>query len=193
MSSDIINFYNQYLESFSIKDPSAVGWTDETTQHKRFKTLFGVGVSDNDRILDYGCGLGHLNKYIALNGPKNVKYFGIDINPNYIAMAKQLYPNEMFLVSDIEDVKVNPGVEYVIGSGVFTYGVSIDQVVSKIEAAYNLAFRGVAFNFLNKKSGLDGLLMYDPKEMMSRLSHIGEITIVSDYLGNEDFTIYIKK
>jgi SAM-dependent methyltransferase len=194
MSSDIINFYNQYLEAFSIKDPSAVGWTDESTQHKRFKALFGIGISDGDRILDYGCGLGHLNNYIALNGFKSISYVGVDINPNYIAMAKQLYPDDgIFMVGDIESVKVNPGVEYVIGSGVFTYGITLDEVISKIEVAYDLCFRGVAFNFLNKKSGLDGLLMYDPKEITNRLSHIGDVTVVSGYLGDEDFTIYIKK
>lgn len=193
MSNSIIDFYNQYLANFSITSPSAVGWTDEVTQHKRFKALFDIGVSDGDTILDYGCGLGHLNNYITLNGPKMIYYCGIDINPNYIAMAHQLYPNRIFMVSDIENVKINPGVDYVIGSGVFTYGVSIDQVISKISVAYNLARKGVAFNFLNKKSGLDGLLMYNPKEMVKKLSHIGPVELVDNYLGKEDFTIYIKK
>lgn len=193
MSSNIIEFYNQYLDAFPLTEPSAVGWTDEATQHKRFKVLFDVGISDGDTILDYGCGLGHLNKYISLNEFKNINYCGIDINPNYIAMAQQLYPNQIFMVSDIESVEIKPAVNYVIGSGVFTYGITINQVISKIEKAYEMSIYGVAFNFLDKKSGLEGLLMYDPDEMVQKLSHIGDVTVVSGYLGDEDFTIYIKK
>lgn len=192
-NSNIIEFYNQYLDTFPVRDPSAVGWTNETAQHKRFKALFGVGISDGDTILDYGCGLGHLNDYIALNGPKNVYYCGIDINPDYIAMAHQLYPDRIFMVSDIEAVKIKPVVHYVIGSGVFTYGIEIDQMVSKVEKAYELALNGVAFNFLNEDSGIYGLITYNKKEVISSLSHIGNIELVDNYLGKEDFTIYIKK
>lgn len=193
MSNSIIEFYNQYLDAFPLTEPSAVGWTNETTQHKRFKALFDVGISDGDTILDYGCGLGHLNKYIALNGPKGIYYCGIDINPNYIAMAHQLYPNRIFMVSDIETVKIKPVVNYVIGSGVFTYGIEIDEMVSKVEKAYEIAQNGVAFNFLNEESGIYGLITYNKKEVINKLSHIGNIEFADNYLGKEDFTIYIKK
>lgn len=193
MSNNIIDFYNQYLDAFPLTEPSAVGWTNETTQHKRFEALFDVGISDGNTILDYGCGLGHLNKYIALNGPKNIYYCGIDINPNYIAMAQQLYPNQIFMVSDIETVEIKPVVNYVIGSGVFTYGIGIDEMVSKVEKAYELAQNGVAFNFLNEESGIYGLITYNKKEVINKLSHIGNIQFADNYLGKEDFTIYIKK
>jgi len=193
MNNEVIDFYNQYLDSFPLKDPSAVGWTDQNTQYKRFRVLFDVGILDSDRILDYGCGLGHLNSYMDLNGFRTIEYFGIDINPHYIQAAKQLYPRKSFLVSDIEDINISPQFDYVIGSGVFTYGLSIDKVVSKIERAYSIAKYGVAFNFLDIKSDLHGLLMYDPDDMVKRLSHIGDISVISGYLGDEDFTIYIKK
>jgi SAM-dependent methyltransferase len=191
--SDIIKFYNEYSDSFPVRDPSAVGWTNQNAQYKRFSVLFNIGILDSDRVLDYGCGLGHLNEYMRLNGYKFIKYFGIDINPYYIEMAKQLYPNRDFILSDIEDVKVNPQVDYVIGSGVFTYGITIDQVVSKIEKAYEISKRGVAFNFLDERSGLYGLLTYNAQDMVQRLSHVGDVKLIKDYLGEEDFTIYIKK
>ena len=97
------------------------------------------------------------------------------------------------MVSDIEAVKIKPVVHYVIGSGVFTYGIEIDQMVSKVEKAYELALNGVAFNFLNEDSGIYGLITYNKKEVISSLSHIGNIELVDNYLGKEDFTIYIKK
>lgn len=192
-NSDIIEFYNQYLDTFPVRDPSAVGWTNQNAQYKRFTVLFNIGILDSDSILDYGCGLGHLNEYMQLNGYRFIEYFGIDINPYYIETAKQLYPNKRFIVSDIEDTHIKPQVDYVIGSGVFTYGITIDQVVSKIEKAYEIAKRGVAFNFLDERSGLYGLLTYNSEDIVKRLSHIGDVKLIEDYLGKEDFTIYIKK
>lgn len=193
MSNNIIEFYNQYLDTFAVTNPSSVGWTDEITQNTRFKVLFDVGVTDNDAILDYGCGLGHLNTFIKENNYNGIKYVGIDINPHYIAMAKLMYSDETFFVSDIEGEFVKTPIDYVIGSGVFTYGVTMDEVVSKIETAYSIANIAVAFNFLNNDSGIEGLLTYDKKEVVNRLSHIGEITLIDNYLGEEDFTVYIKK
>ena len=192
-NSDIIEFYNQYLDTFPVRDPSAVGWTNQNAQYKRFTVLFNIGILDSDSILDYGCGLGHLNEYMQLNGYRFIEYFGIDINPYYIETAKQLYPNKRFIVSDIDDTHIKPQVDYVIGSGVFTYGITIDQVVSKIEKAYEIAKRGVAFNFLDERSGLYGLLTYNSEDIVKRLSHIGDVKLIEDYLGKEDFTIYIKK
>lgn len=192
-NSDIIEFYNQYLDTFPVRDPSAVGWTNQNAQYKRFTVLFNIGILDSDSILDYGCGLGHLNAYMQLNGYRLIEYCGIDINPYYIETAKQLHPNKKFIVSDIEDIHINPQVDYVIGSGVFTYGITIDQVVSKIEKAYGIAKRGVAFNFLDERSGLYGLLTYNSEDIVRRLSHIGDVKLIEGYLGKEDFTIYIKK
>lgn len=193
MSNNVIEFYNQYLDSFPITDPSAVGWTDKKNQHTRFKVLFDIGITDYNSVLDYGCGLGHLNGYMELNDYSNIKYIGIDINPHYIGMARLMYKDKIFIVSDIEGDYIKSAIDYVIGSGVFTYGVTIDEVISKIETAYNIANIGVAFNFLSNESGLDELLTYDKKEIVNRLSHIGNINLIENYLGKEDFTIYINK
>ena len=178
-NNKIIEFYNQYLDSFPIREPSAVGWTDQNAQYKRFRVLLDVGVVDGDRILDYGCGLGHLNAYLDLNYFRSIEYFGIDINPYYINIAEKLYPNKKFMVSDIEDIHISPEVDYVIGSGVFTYGITINEVVKKIEMAYEISKRGVSFNFLDERSGLDELLTYNPEEIVQRLSHINDITLIA--------------
>ncbi len=193
MSSEIIDFYNQYLDSFGVTDPSAVGWTNKNAQHTRFKALFDVGIKDYDSVLDYGCGLGHLNVYMTLNGYKNVKYSGIDVNPHYINMASMMFKDKNFAVSDIESVNPESTFDYVIGSGVFTYGITLDQVVQKIESAYRLCDKGVAFNFLNEESGIYGLITYKKEEVVDSLSHIGDLSLSDTYLGKEDFTIYIKK
>lgn len=189
MNSEINWIYDMYLDDYPVATPMAVGWTTKETQYERFKAIFSV-IEDNTTILDYGCGLGHLNDFIAeIN--YNIKYTGIDINPKYISYAIQFYPDKNFICSDIDSITEN--FDYVIGSGVFTWLIEIDNVIKKIEKAYNLSNKGVVFNFLNKKSNLEPLNLYDPQDMVNRLSHIADVKIIDGYLGNEDFTIYLKK
>jgi hypothetical protein len=81
----------------------------------------------------------------------------------------------------------------VIGSGVFTWFVEMDEVINKIEMAYNMCNKGVAFNFLDERSDLSPLNLYNPEDMVRQLSHIAKPELIQGYLENEDFTIYLKK
>ena len=187
---DVNAVYNEYLTGYPLGH-LAVGWTTKETQYKRFEALFGIGVADNTSLLDYGSGLGHLNDYIDHNGYQGIKYTGIDINPNYVGYSTLRYPDKKFLCSDIENITEN--FDYVVGSGVFTVIVGINDVIKKIEKAYSVCNKGVAFNFLDKKSDLYPLNLYDPKELVDRLSHLSNVEVIDNYLINEDFTIYLKK
>lgn len=191
MNNNIIDVYDMYLEDYPITTPMAVGWTTQETQEKRFKTLFSIGIEDNSSLLDYGCGLGHLNDYMLNNSHSDINYTGIDINPKYIVYANQLYPGKNFICSDLEDIEGK--FDYVIGSGVFTWFVQMNEVIKKIEMAYNMCNKGVAFNFLDERSGLFPLNLYNPDDMVRRLSHIAKPELIEGYLENEDFTIYLKK
>ena len=191
MNSSIIGVYNMYLEDYPITTPMAVGWTTLETQQKRFKALFEIGIEDNSSLLDYGCGLGHLNDYIANNNHNDIDYTGIDINHKYIVYANQMYPGKNFICSDLD--KIEGKFDYVIGSGVFTWFVEMDEVINKIETAYNMCNKGVAFNFLDERSDLSPLNLYNPEDMVNRLSHITKPELIQGYLENEDFTIYLKK
>lgn len=191
MNNNIIDVYDMYLEDYPITTPMAVGWTTQETQEKRFKALFNIGIEDNSSLLDYGCGLGHLNDYVLNNNHSNINYTGIDINPKYIVYANQLYPGKNFICSDLDDIEGK--FDYVIGSGVFTWFVQMNEVIKKIEMAYNMCNKGVAFNFLDEKSGLLPLNLYNPDDMVRRLSHIAKPELIQGYLENEDFTIYLKK
>lgn len=50
----------------------------------------------NPRIIDLGCGTGNLVEYI---NPK--RYFGGDINPNFVELARRKYPDRDFQVFDL--------------------------------------------------------------------------------------------
>src|SRR6478609_8265095 len=64
---------------------------------------YGEGVVDllapqsGERILDVGCGTGHLTAKIAQAG---AQVFGIDASPAMIEQARALFPELSFLVAD---------------------------------------------------------------------------------------------
>src|SRR4051794_11062207 len=58
--------------------------------------------ADGERILDLGCGTGHLTAQIAACGAEVI---GIDRSPEMIATARRNYPHLRFEVADAESFR----------------------------------------------------------------------------------------
>ena len=77
--------------------------TDFYDQKHSFVTKYGedllslLQAQPGERILDIGCGSGHLTKRIADAGAQVI---GLDSSPDMIATAKATYPSLKFLVAD---------------------------------------------------------------------------------------------
>ncbi len=78
----------------------------------RFKTKFDIGKLDDTRILDVGCGFGHMLDYLKAWDIR-AQYTGIDIFPPFIEIAKQRHPGADFRVLNIlEQHPKNSGIGY---------------------------------------------------------------------------------
>jgi trans-aconitate methyltransferase len=55
-----------------------------------------------ERILDIGCGTGHLTAQIANSG---ARVLGIDRSPEMVRAARHAYPNLQFEVADARDLR----------------------------------------------------------------------------------------
>lgn len=114
--SDIINltknFYLQRREatepnnSQEIIEANHVGWNSVANQINIFEIasdLSWINWEKIESILDVGCGYGKLLEFLISNRLYKGKYWGIDIVPEYIEKAIQVYSNKhesYFLVGD---------------------------------------------------------------------------------------------
>jgi len=60
-----------------------------------------LGIKDQDKILDVGCGNGRLLEVLV---DKNVQYLGLDQSPNLINLAQENYPKNDFRLGDLLDL-----------------------------------------------------------------------------------------
>lgn len=193
----INNFYTEHhqLHQKNFFESQNVAWSTKEAQYARFKVLCDIGVDKDSTILDFGCGLGHLTDYLFAKIPDyNLRnYTGLDINERYVDSCNQVRRGLRFICGEIFDL--SESFDYVLGSGVFTVMMPKNEILEAIAKAYELCNKGVAINFLTKEFlDLMWVSSFDPDEFYSEISALYPNTkLITNYYGNEDFTIYIYK
>lgn len=139
-----ISAYNSYLKN---EDRSKiVAWNVTNSQEKNFK-LISDNINKDESLLDFGCGIGDLINYLNKNDKLPSKYMGLDININYINMAKNNYPDYNFMVIDnIKNIKGN--YDNVCAIGVFTWFITKKDFIDTINKLYELSNKKVLITTL---------------------------------------------
>jgi SAM-dependent methyltransferase len=116
----------------------------------RFKQLVGIGDLSNKKILDVGCGLGHLYGYIAKQF-SNVSYTGIDIVPDTILYAQQKHPTARFICQNLLEKDITESFDYVLINGVFNNAMEGSDRFMKTLLSRSFAHStiGLGFNFIS--------------------------------------------
>jgi cyclopropane fatty-acyl-phospholipid synthase-like methyltransferase len=196
---DILILYDAFMEGGEhIKSPEKVGWASKFDQDIRFQTLLNIGVKENDTILDWGCGLGHLLDFMK-NITLSVNYTGIDINEMSLIETRKCFPDNTFKQGDIDDE--TDKYDWILASGIFSFGITKEDLYEKIDKALTLANKGVGFNCLLPlekfvEAGFSTFhsneIFMDLVEKYETLDNDYRVSLITDYT-DDDFTIYIKK
>ncbi len=101
--------------------PKSSQWSNNQTNNVRFSILTeGISLGKNISILDFGCGIGSLYKFLK---KKNFKgsYTGIDISKLQILFAKQNISSKrvLFYHQNIFEKKLVKKYDYIFINGVF--------------------------------------------------------------------------
>lgn len=115
-TATMIDWYNQSLEKYGEKDYRSLTWGDEqgTSAIRRYEDMNCIIPFADKRILEVGCGWGSFFDF----GFICQKYTGIDINENFINIAKQRYSDHQFICMDINQYYSENQYDLVICSGV---------------------------------------------------------------------------
>jgi SAM-dependent methyltransferase len=104
----------------------------------QFVWKYGGGVvallepKPGERILDVGCGTGHLTAEIAAAGATT---FGIDASPAMIAQARQNFPKLSFRLVDAAEFQSEPAFDAVFSNAALHWMLEPDRVAAVIARA----------------------------------------------------------
>jgi trans-aconitate 2-methyltransferase len=94
-----------------------------------------------ERILDLGCGTGHLTAQIAESGAQVV---GVDRSPDMIAAAREAYPNLKFEIADARNLPFREEFEAVFSNATLHWVPEAEEALRSIRRALGPGGRFVA-------------------------------------------------
>ena len=194
-----IKRYSERLKKFGTSD-EALGWTRNNNK-TRFEVLTKEWQNelDNSTILDYGCGFADYYGFLLTMNILPSKYFGLDINSDLLAIAKERYNEIEVLVGDVDSLKGIENVDFSFISGVFNHKLENQNekefIKDTIEKVFSKCDKGLAVNFLSDKVEYQTEHNHNsnPGEILEFcFSLTNNIVLRNDYMPFE-FTVFLRK
>jgi SAM-dependent methyltransferase len=188
-------YYGEKLKAYG-DDTRSLGWTPGGRK-VRFGALSGAGDLNGCRVLDVGCGFGDFYGYLRERGIQT-DYTGVDINADFISIAREKYPEASFENLDFEEQDVDGTFEWAFAAGIFTIRLSDNEafVNHMLSRMFESCRKGFAADFLRPAYGDAADDIYwrpQPEEIMKICRKLSKRIIVRcDYMADE-FCVYVYK
>ncbi|HWD98543.1 MAG TPA: methyltransferase domain-containing protein [Bryobacteraceae bacterium] len=91
-----------------------------------------LALQPGERILDLGCGTGHLTASIAERGAEVI---GLDSSPSMVAQARQNYPKLKFVLADARDFRFEAPFDAVFSNAALHWMPEAERVIESIARA----------------------------------------------------------
>lgn len=201
----IVSFYEGCFDKHG-DGPEGHHWPNMDDLVRRYNTMLGVikDFSQNNTLLDFGCGSAMLYSHILNNLPEaNIEYNGLDLSPKFVEAAKLKFPHINFLCFDVLQTPADlKNFDYIVMNGVFTERVDLtfdemwDYFKKMIRIIFSKADKGIVFNVMSKQVDWEkDFLFHLPFDTLAFFL-TGELTrnfvIRNDY-GLYEYTTYVYK
>ncbi len=192
----LLSFYNFHLKKYGDR-PEALRWTPKG-QLKRYHMLAAVAPAEdlnNSTVLDYGCGTGDFYRFLKRRGV-TVRYTGVDINENFINLAKSKYPECTFKVMCADDDELEGYYDYIFICGVFNLQVPgvEDDLKNALVTLFRHCNKGLVLNALSSHTPIKDpeLHFTSPEDMVKfAIENLSpSVALRHDRIEN-DFTLYV--
>lgn len=146
MNKKLENHYRNLLFNHGDSAESAQ-YSSRESQERRFEILAQIANLNGVKILDFGCGSGHLATYL---NSKNVKfsYTGVDVVEEFFDIARAKNPGSRFgVLEDFEHEKF----DYIFISGVFNNKRKDNRKFyqKSLRKLFGMCTKGIAFNLMS--------------------------------------------
>jgi SAM-dependent methyltransferase len=167
-------------------------------QDARFMAKFEIGDLHGTRILDVGCGFGHMLDYIETWGI-NAQYTGIDICPEFLEVAKQRHPGADFRLLNILEDPIDEQWDWVFLVGALNDELKNehwwDYIREMIKRMYEMCIKGTAVDFLTTYVDFqkENAFHASPEKVFAFAKTLTRrVSLRHDYMAYE-FTVYLYK
>lgn len=190
----LLSFYNFHYKKFGDR-PEALRWTPEG-QIRRYYALLDIAPDLNgQKILDYGCGMGDFYRFLKRRGI-DVNYTGVDINENFITVARQRYPECRFMVTDINEEPLAESFDYIFICGVFNLNVpGVDEdMKNTLLYLFKYCNKGLALNALSSHTPVKDVELHftSPEEMLKfAIENLSPYVALRHDRIQNDFTLFV--
>ena len=188
-----INYYDTLIKQHGY-DIKSLDWSSKKAQEDRFKILTDIGDLSGCKILDVGCGFGDYYKWLKKQEIQ-VNYTGIDINPNFIKMAREKTSGDFHVSSLLAHQKPINSYDYSLASGIFHLIIDkpYEILESSIKKMLAMSKVGVAFNLLSDvhPNKDEGEFYANKNRVINLCESLGTKTEIVDNYHIADFTIYL--
>ena len=188
----IIEHYTKLYAKFG-DNPASIGWP-KGKQNIRFSTISQLGNLNNSSVLDVGCGFGDFSSFLKLNNINLKKYLGVDINKEFIDIAKIKNPDATFKVLDIEKDTL-PKFDWSVAIGITNKSGSYRYIEKLLKRMLDISKKGVAMDFLSTYVDYKtkGTFHTSPEHIFKIAKKLSKrVAIRHDYLPFE-FCVYLYK
>jgi len=112
----MINWYNDSLNQYGESDFRSLTWgnAEGTSAKARYEIMNSITPFSDKNIIEFGCGWGSFFDF----GFTCETYYGLDINSNFIELAKTKYPEYKFDLNDVLTFSPTNKFDLAISSGV---------------------------------------------------------------------------
>ena len=157
---NIVSHYEKCLEEHG-DTHRGVDWPkaeDAAVRYRIMLELIGAQAPGKSvRLLDFGCGAGHLYEYIQTNELTGIDYSGLDLSSKFVELSKRKFPSRRFYLGDILESADNlTQLDYKVMNGVFTekrdlsFEEMLDYFKRLVLAVWKKVDRGLALNVMSK-------------------------------------------